>query len=239
MASFQFAPQSLLAPFASLGLVVNLGLARFMHGEKLGMIDFSATGMVVGGVVVCLLNSASDAGLLRTPEELAALAMDSTFLCWAGTLVALLVASAVQALRGEECSIITKVSCSVLPGFAGGCTILCAKILTEATSAGAPFSVLAALGAGAGLCGVSQVTCLNRAVGRYSSLLVVPIFTATSLATNASGGGIFFKEFATFSAEQGATYFGGVVLLLAGVLLLARKASAPESPAVDQPKKKR
>ena len=102
--------------------------------------------------------------------------------------------------------------------------MLSAKILTECARAASPTWVLGAVGALAGLCGVGQTAALNMAVGAYSSLVVVPIFSATSLATNASGGGLFFKEFATFSTLQAASYVGGVVVLLTGVLLLSRKA---------------
>lgn len=228
MASFQFAPQSLLAPFASLGLVVNLVCARTMHGESLGLLDYASTAMVIAGVVVCLLHASQDAPL-RTSEELLGFATDSIFLAWGATVVILLGSALLQARSGPADSIVTKCCAAMLPGFFGGGTVLTAKVLTEAARAEAPAAVLAALGALAGLCGVSQTASLNFAVGKYSSLLVVPIFTATSLATNASGGGIFFQEFAGFSREQGVAYGGGVLLLLSGVLLLARKANATNS----------
>ena len=66
-------------------------------------------------------------------------------------------------------------------------------------------------------------------MGKYSSLLIVPLFTAASLATNASGGGIFFEEFAAFSAAQRASYLQGVGLLLSGVGLIASKAGSAAS----------
>ena len=83
---------------------------------------------------------------------------------------------------------------------------------------------LAAVALTAGTCGVTQVMTLNASVGMYSTLLVTPVFTAASLATNASGGGIFFEEYAAFTARQRKIYPAGVALLLSGVLLLATKA---------------
>jgi magnesium transporter len=228
MASFQFAPQSMLAPFASLGLVVNLALARVMHGDILTSTDFFSTGLVVIGVIVCLLNSPQDSPL-RTPDELAALAKDTAFLLWALAVGAVLSLAAFRSAQrkkgGVGSDMLAQVSASVVPGILGGSTVLSAKILTECARAASPAWVLGAVGALAGLCGVGQTVALNLAVGSYSSLVVVPIFSATSLATNASGGGLFFKEFSTFSTLQAASYVGGVLVLLTGVLLLSRKAN--------------
>lgn len=237
--SFQFAPQSLLAPFASIGLVVNLALAWSMHGDSLTSTDFLSTGLVMIGVVVCLLHSPQESPL-RTPEELATLAMETTFLAWVAIMAAFLALATVRSRfsnakdgsGGASGDTLTQVSSSVVPGILGGSTVLSAKILTECARAGSPTLVLGTVGALAGLCGVGQTVALNAAVGKYSSLVVVPIFSAASLATNASGGGLFFHEFANFSSAQAAAYTGGVLVLLTGVLLLARKASTPAAAAM-------
>ena len=227
MASFQYAPQSLLAPFASLGLVVNLALAP-IHGEKIAALDGFCTLLVVAGVAACL-SSASTEQPPRTPDELAALATRPAFLMWVAVEAAVLGAAALRATTGAAQSTLTAIGYAVRAGVFGGCTVLCAKVLTECMRAGAPTSSVLVVGGCAGLFALSQVVCLNAAVGRYSSLLIVPIFTATSLATNASGGGIFFEEFAAFTAEQRRTYLLGVALLLSGVSLIASKAGSSGS----------
>ena len=107
--------------------------------------------------------------------------------------------------------------------------MLTAKILTECVRAGAPTGWLVFVGCGTGCFALSQVITLNAAVGRYSPLLIVPIFTAASLLTNASGGGIYFKEFAAFTPAQGRAYGLGVTLLLSGVALIASKAGGGAS----------
>ena len=230
MASFSFAPQSLLAPFASVGLVINLLLAPLMHSESVSMLDMLCTSMVMGGVAVCLATAATETPL-RTVDELAALATRPQFLAWLGVEAAVLAIASLRAKRGPTKSMATAVSYAVCAGVFGGFTVLNAKILTECTRAGCAASTLMAVAAAAGMCGVAQVTTLNTSVGIYSPLLVVPIFTATSLATNASGGGIFFEEYAAFSERQLRVYPAGVALLLTGVLLLASKAPTPSSEA--------
>ena len=56
MASFGFAPQSLLAPFGSLTLVINLLLAPVLHGDQIRTVDLSSTALVFAGVAICLAN---------------------------------------------------------------------------------------------------------------------------------------------------------------------------------------
>ena len=231
MASFQFAPQSLLAPFASLGLVVNLFLAP-IHGERISPLDLACTVMVVAGVAVCLSSAPAELPP-RTVDELAALAARPAFLAWAAVEAAVFVAAVLRAKTGKAGTTLSAIAYAVTAGIFGGCTVLSAKVLTECVRAGAPLPWLVAVGASAGLCAVSQMATLNAAVGQYSSLLVVPVFTAASLATNASGGGIFFEEFAAFTPEQRTAYLQGVGLLLTGVFLIASKAGG----AADSSKK--
>ena len=50
MASFAFAPQSLLAPFGSLTIVINLLLAAPLHGDVISPVDLVSTALVFGGV---------------------------------------------------------------------------------------------------------------------------------------------------------------------------------------------
>ena len=145
--------------------------------------------------------------------------------------------AAIRAKTGAAKSALTGIGYAVTAGIFGGCTVLSAKILTECMRAGAPTAWLVLVGGCAGLCALGQLTTLNAAVGLYSNLLVLPIFAASSLATNASGGGIFFDEFAAFDDSQRRGYLQGVALLLSGVLLVASKSAAAS--ASETPSKKR
>ena len=122
MVSFQFAPQSLLAPFAALGLLVNLFLAP-MHGEKITPMDLLCTALAVGGVAVCLSSASTDMPP-RTPDELAALATRPAFLGWAAVEASVLVAAAARARLGKAASTLTAVGWAVSAGVCGGCTSL-------------------------------------------------------------------------------------------------------------------
>ena len=69
MASFGFAPQSLLAPFGSLTLVINLLLAPVLHGDQIRTVDLSSTALVFAGVAICLANGTA-AAVPRTEARL-------------------------------------------------------------------------------------------------------------------------------------------------------------------------
>ena len=51
----------------------------------------------------------------------------------------------------------------------------------------------------------------------------MPIFVATFVTCNAVGGGIFFEEFAALSEAQQMAYPLGLLMLVAGVLVLAAR----------------
>ena len=84
----------------------------------------------------------------------------------------------------------------------------------------------------AGVCiplfAISQLTMLNTGLSKASSLIVVPVFVATFVTCNAVGGGIFFDEFAALSASQQRAYPLGLAMLVAGVLVLARRKEKAE-----------
>merc|ERR1711965_1249207 len=87
MASFAFAPQSLLAPFGSLTLVLNLLVAAPLHGDAVAKSDLLSTFLVVSGVATCLANANTES-IDRTYEQLVALLYRPQFHAWLGFLVA-------------------------------------------------------------------------------------------------------------------------------------------------------
>ena len=61
MASYAFAPQSMLAPLGAVTLVVNLLLAPLMHGETLRWRCFY-TCLIVAGIVLCISSRSGGGG---------------------------------------------------------------------------------------------------------------------------------------------------------------------------------
>lgn len=222
MASFSFAAQSLLAPFGALTLVINLLLAAPLHGDQVKGHDYVATLLVFGGVAVCLANANTES-IERTYSELIALTTRTQFHMWLG-LLATGFTVAIAHLRTAPATARSAALCfPLLSGGLGGCTTLCAKTLGELTKAGAPWQSTALVGAGIPCFALSQLALLNAGLARASSLLIVPVFTATFVTCNAVGGGIFFQEFDMLTASQQWAYRLGLAMLVGGVLILASR----------------
>ena len=215
MASFSFAPQSLLAPFGALTLVLNLLVAAPLHGDAVSKSDLLSTFLVVSGVATCLANANTDA-TERTFDELKALIYRPHFHAWVTFLLAAMATAAarLRSAGGAMCY-------PLIAGGLGGCTTLCAKSVGELGKAGAPWHVATGVGALIPMFALSQLGMLNRGLSKASSLVVVPVFVATFVTCNAVGGGIFFDEFATLSPSQQRAYPLGLAMLVAGVLVLA------------------
>jgi hypothetical protein len=222
MASFAFAPQSLLAPFGSLTLVLNLLVAAPLHGDVISKSDLLSTFLVVAGVATCLANANTES-VDRTYDQLVALLYRPQFHAWVGFLVA---GMGVAAARLRSAG--TAMCYPLIAGGLGGCTTLCAKSVGELGKAGAPWEAAAAVGLCIPLFAISQLGMLNTGLSKASSLIVVPVFVATFVTCNAVGGGIFFDEFASLSASQQRAYPVGLAMLVAGVLVLAGKKEKPE-----------
>ena len=95
MASFSFAPQSLLAPFGALTLVLNLLVAAPLHGDAVSKSDLLSTFLVVSGVATCLANANTDA-TERTFDELKALIYRPQFHAWVTFLLAAMATAAAR-----------------------------------------------------------------------------------------------------------------------------------------------
>lgn len=137
MASFSFAPQSLLAPFGALTLVINLLLAAPLHGDAVAKSDLVSTFLVVSGVATCLANANTDA-IDRTYDELVGLLYRPQFHAWVTFLV-----SAVGLAAARLRTAGTAMCYPLIAGGLGGCTTLCAKSVGELGKAGAPWHVAA------------------------------------------------------------------------------------------------
>ncbi len=233
MVSFSFAAQSLLAPFGGLSLIINLLLAAPMHGDRVGSTDLAATAFVVSGVALCLANASTDAAD-RTYEDLNALASRPAAHAWLCALGVAFVATAAKLRSASPAAgprSAARFCYPLLAGMVGSCTALTGKAVGELTKAAAPWRLTACVGALLPLFGIGQTVLLNTGVSRFSSLVVVPVFVATFVTCNAVGGGLLFDEFGGMSSSQKLVYPVGLVAIVRGVLLLAKKKVEPAGAA--------
>ena len=178
--------------------------------------------------------------MARSYEELIALAARPAARAWLGGLaaaVALLASGIPNAGTGPTS--VARFCYPLIAGAVGSCTALGGKALGELVKAGAPWRSTAVVSALLPCSGAVQTVVLNRGVGRFSSLLVVPVFVAAFVTCNAVGGGILFDEFGRMTAAQRRAYPAGLGLLVAGVLTLAAKPTPPAEPPAPEGRKRR
>ena len=242
MVSFSFAPQSMLAPLGALTLVCNMLLASlFDKTASLSRWDYFGTGIIISGVVKCVLSS------LETPEAdafdgpgLVAFVTRRDALAYVGT-VAALVAALVALMRSLEAGARARGGCveppfaAVYPAIAGALcslTVLGAKFSGEVVKAGGPAAAgWPAFGAGwAATIGgaVGQAFFLNRGLGQCGPLLVVPVFSACAVLFNTAGGAFFWGELSAWTAAQARAVPVACLCVCGGVYVLVSKATQKE-----------
>mmetsp|Transcript_7768 Transcript_7768/g.9851 ORF Transcript_7768/g.9851 Transcript_7768/m.9851 type:complete len:319 (+) Transcript_7768:158-1114(+) len=221
--SYSFAPQSTLAPFGSMTLVVNLIYAPVLHGEKIKALDLISTALVILGVVTCITNGSKVAMELEDTEELLALVSRKICILYglaitgfiAGSL--LYIYSEEQAGNGHLKSV--GAFYPLVAGTFASSTALSAKVLGQLIKLKGSIvhiiiNILSIVAFAA-----SNMTVNNRGLGNHPPLFIVPIFSTTFLVTNIIGGGVFFNEFSVFTLGQWLGYAVGVSLIISGVLL--------------------
>jgi len=233
MASFSFAPQSVLAPFGSLALIINLLLAAPLHGDTITRADVCSTALVFCGVATCLANANTNA-VARTYSEIVSLTMRTQWHLWLGFLSSGLGLAAAKLIRAPAGARDAALCYPILAGGLGSGTTLLGKALGELSKGRAPWYATALVGSLLPCFAIPQTVLLNKGVSRHSSLVVVPVFVATFVTCNAVGGGIFWDEFGGLRAAQLLLYPLGLAMLVAGVLILAAKPP----PIVETPKVK-
>jgi len=225
MASFSFAPQSVLAPFGSLTLIINLMLAAPLHGDAITLKDICSTLLVFGGVALCLAN-ANTGSAVRTYESILGLIVRPQWHAWLVFMASGLACAAICLRRAQPDAREAALCYPILAGGLGSGTTLLGKAIGELGKANAPWYTAAVAGCLLPFFAIPQTALLNAGVGKHSSLVVVPVFVATFVTCNAVGGGIFWDEFGGLNAVQRTCYTLGLALLVSGVLILASKPSA-------------
>ncbi|KAF9897642.1 hypothetical protein BX616_005231 [Lobosporangium transversale] len=70
---------------------------------------------------------------------------------------------------------------------------------------------------------ISQVYWINMGLKKYDALLQVPVFFTIWVLLDIVGGGIYYDEFAGFTAKKYALFCLGVLIVFFGVALLAKR----------------
>lgn len=229
MTAYSLAPQSLLAPFGMLGLVLNLVAGPKLHEETVSRSDTLATLLIVLGSVICLTYGEHGAH----DSEGSAIAggaapSDSAMFHYVSIVGAISVALGVLLARLRQAGgHADAVANAVLAGVLGSTTVVAGKGIGEAVASGSWFRIVGSLLPLLVLAPL-HLYVLNRGMGRHSTVVFVPLNAAAGLLANIFSGFLLYGE-----SPDSAVHFGaGAALMVGGVLCMsAARHAAGGGPA--------
>jgi len=234
MAAYTFAPQSLLAPVGTLSLVFNLVAAPRIHGDRVTRRDAMATALIVLGTAVCIVFGAHERGGHDGdggphgghdedggPTMFAVVNYVVTVLLLGAALGSVLVRQRSSDGRADAAAN------AALAGLLGSTTVVAGKAVGHALASAEPISI--AVSFIPLLClAPTHLFVINRGMGRYSSVVFVPLNVAAGLLANIAVGFTLFGE----HPESWPCFCAGVSILLGGVLSMALSGGDPAASEV-------
>jgi len=233
--AYSVAPQSMLAPVGTVGLLINLLTAQRVHGDKPTARDVAATALVILGAATCMLHGApSDDAKEHLEFETAegfgsddrrdpAFPDKGAFTNYAAVvaLACTLLSATLCALRDVGGSV-DALANAALGGLLGSTTVVASKHIAHALSdplAGV-ISIATACVPIAAIAPVHLLV-LNRGFGRHPLVFMSPVGGAAGLLANVATGCYLYSEV----PENPALFAYGVALLCSGVLLLCSRGA--------------
>ena len=238
-----WAAASLVAPLASVTLVINQILAPCTLGETLTRTDVLATAVIVVGVVMATVFG-SHCESSYEPEDLLGLYAKIPFLVVAAVIISAMIVSYVSVTKWRASlgdNITTEqlhkmgmapnsvcVSYAFLAGSMGALMQIVFKGIGELVGAGAfghwalwvfiPIMVVMATG---------QMAFLNQGMAVCNAVMFFPCYNACLIVMMTISGMIYYEEYMQLDGVKGWSFFvAGVLMVILGVLLLTRKSSS-------------
>ncbi|KAI8866673.1 hypothetical protein GQ42DRAFT_107989, partial [Ramicandelaber brevisporus] len=217
--ALQFAPQSLVAPLGAISLVTNVIVAPWLNGERLSRWDIGGIVLIIGGCVIAVVFS----GVVSIDYRLCVLinllkaTATVVYLCIIGScviaiwLIRFALPLAYASLGGLMATLTTL--------FAKSLINLLAVSITQGKNQFTSFLAWVILIVTV-TTAVSQVFWINMGLRRYDALLQVPVFYVVWTVFDIIGGGIYYDEFAGFTATKAVVFSLGVLIIFAGVGIL-------------------
>lgn len=239
MASYAFAPQSLIAPLGALDVVWNTLSAPCTLGEKLTPMTLAGVAIVFGGAVTTSIVGGKHDGNYTVEE------MEDTLVRWRTLIYLLCVAAWIlfnikvlmprsASARGEPWTSgdpLRGLSLGVTAGSLSG-NMWCVKAFVEIVQASIvndageywahwlPYVVLV----GAVFFAVSNLFFLDKAMREYEALFMGAVFEGSLILSASVSGFVVFDEWSTMSTAQIAGYWTSLGLIIAGIHMVAKDA---------------
>lgn len=236
VASYAFAPLSLLAPLGSASLVMNLVVAKHVLREPRARVHWFACGIVITGTLLAVVFG-SKSSPRNTLDRVISGFGTTTFVMYATWVVcahSLTLTFAKKALANTTAQVRAgvraraRVAAGVLWCFAashiGSVGVAAAKVLAEVATGSTPQDlfrpvsfvlIIAVL-----LAMKTQLRYTNRALALTGALLTVPTSQVFTLVFNLLAGCVVFQDYTRMAPPGGLVFGAGVVIALGGTGVL-------------------
>jgi hypothetical protein len=235
-ASYAFAAQSMLASLESVQFVTNLLFGKFMLGAHVTQTMLAGTLLTVTGTVMAVQFSSKETLDLDT-DDIKKLYVNPAYLCYFILMIFMLVAlhfvyQKLEELKRKEkpirrSDVIMPCIYSVWSALFGTQSVVQAKVLAELLavhSSGSENIFTSWFTYATILFWIMTVLVwlkrLNDALEKFNPLFIIPLLQCSFIFFAIVSGGIFFKEFNAFDANQWVGFWFGIVVMFGGLVLL-------------------
>eukprot|EP00980_Cylindrotheca_fusiformis_P024045 scaffold11455_cov94-Cylindrotheca_fusiformis.AAC.1 len=251
LASFGFAPASILSCMGAMTLVFNMILAPALCGESVSYRDAGVNGIVFTGTIISIWFG-PDASPDYTLPELMSLFLAKRFIIYAVLLISWLVAlfytwhmlkdPANPKGRFQKWDLLTRTrilrfTYPALAGSIGGNTAVFAKASIELVKTtikgdnqfiyGGTYLMIFLMV----VCVLGQLKFLNGGLKRYESLFVVPVYQVFWIGMGVMGALFYFNEVDNTPPRDLGLFFLGAIISVFGILLHSTRKT-PTDPSV-------
>eukprot|EP00736_Rhodelphis_marinus_P012881 Rmarinus@m.9589 len=235
--SFGYGPQSTLSALGSVQFVSNVVFCAVVHKTEVTFRSIISTFVIVAGNVMIVWAGSKHTEVYNS-DQLKELYTERAYVTWLVVLLALVttfqicydtVDKAVKASRPMPAfvrNVCYPLFYAGVSGMVGSHAVLFAKCSSQMLRAtwsgenqfgkGFFYVVLFAFGSTS----FFWLRRMNTALRKFDALLIPPMMQVFWTLFSILSGGIYFQEFATFSAQQSVAFFTGVVVMLCGACSL-------------------
>lgn len=246
--SYAFAAQSLLASLESVQFVTNLLFSSCMLGAKVTRQVILGTVLTVLGTILAVQFSSKSA-TKHSLHELIVLYANPAYLAYLGFTLVLLIGlrllykfhTGLERLNTPQkfTSLVIPWSFSIGSALVGTQSVVQAKILSELLAEQfrgieniflSWFTYITVI--------IWLVTAavwlkqLSDALGLFDPMFIIPLLHCSFIFFAILSGGIYFKEFNTFSVQQWVGFWGSILIMFLGLFLVSARDTSKEKTLV-------
>ena len=238
-ASYAFAAQSMLASLESIQFVTNLIFGKFMLKAHITRRMVIGTVLTVAGTILAVqfsskttltLNTAEMVQLYKNPAYIVYLLLSLVTIGLMNYVYKWYKGRIRQRRPLPHSDIVMPLSYSVLSALVGTQSVVQAKLLAELLSVQSSgrenvfkssfvyITIIFWL-----LTVVVWLSRLNNALSKFDPLFMIPLLQCSFVFFAIISGGIFFKEFDSFSNKQWLGFWSGICVMFSGLTMLIPK----------------